>query len=115
MDGDDRSDHESLDAVAEILASQRRRYVLRCLTDREPELALADLATEVTARETDRPITELSGEDVRETYLTLHHHHIPKLEDANIVRYDEEKNVVAFVDDHDGLERMLDFVREITA
>lgn len=95
---------ESLDIIFEILADQRRRYAFHCLKSYEAPLALADLAEEVAIRENDSPITEIPAEDVKRTYMSLYHTHIPKLEDANIVHYDQNTDSVALAEDSEQLE-----------
>lgn len=88
-------------AVFEALAHQRRRYIVNCLGD-EP-LALADVAMEVAARETDTPLADQPTDVAQHVYISLYHHHVPKLEDAGIVQYDRDKKVVALADHKERL------------
>ena len=83
------------DVVVEALAHQRRRYILLCLNE-EP-LALADLAKEVAARETDISI-DPSTDAVEHVYISLYHHHVPKLADAGLVQYDRGTMMVELTD-----------------
>lgn len=96
---------ETVDAVFEALADERRRYALHCLKEHETPLALADLAEEVAVQENSSPITEVTAEDVKRTYMSLYHTHIPKLEDAGIVRYNQDADGVVLSDDSDRLEQ----------
>lgn len=82
-------------AIFEVFAHRRRRYALRGLRMHDTPMALADLADEVAIRENEAPITEISPESVKRVYLSLYHTHIPKLEDAGFVRYDQEQDSVA--------------------
>lgn len=79
--------------MLEVLADKRRRRALRCL-QRHGELTLPDLAEEVTVREADAPLPELSAERVSEVYFSLYHTHVPKLEEAEFVRYYQEQDFV---------------------
>lgn len=87
-----------LEPVYRALADRRRRLALDCLTDHHV-LALADLAEEVSERETGTPVAELPAEDVAETYFSLYHTHVPKLENADLVMYDQEEDLVARTDE----------------
>lgn len=87
-----------LDAIFTALAEERRRLVVRCLQEHDT-LTLADLAELVAEKETGEDIATLSGTVVRDVYLSLYHHHVPPLEDAEIARYDQEQDVVAKTDE----------------
>ncbi|WP_207591731.1 DUF7344 domain-containing protein [Halomontanus rarus] len=83
-----------IDAIFEMFAHHRRRYALRGLRMHDNPMALADLADEVAIRENEAPITEISPEAVKRIYLSLYHTHIPKLEDAGFVQYDQDRDSV---------------------
>lgn len=66
-------------------------------------MALADLADEITVFERKTNIDEIPDEDVRDVYMSLYHAHLPKLEGANLLWYDQKRNTVAF-EDWGGIE-----------
>ena len=82
-----------LETVFRILSNQRRRLVLRCLQEHRT-VTLPDLAELIAEWESGDEITELPPEQVRDVYFSLYHTHIPKLEDANFVRYEQESDLV---------------------
>lgn len=90
------------DSIFDLLSEARRRYVLSCLTD-HGTLALPDLADEVADREHDVPLPQVSEETVLRVYLSLYHKHIPKLEQADVVVYDQESDRVALAENADLL------------
>ncbi len=89
--------NQQIDAVFDALADGERRHVCRYLEDcGDPVVTLADLTTYV-ARETlsgpEMPTTP--GTDQRESIrVTLHHVHLPKLDAADVVEYDAQRNLV---------------------
>jgi hypothetical protein len=95
----------SQDAIFKLLASQRRRYVLSCLKENEDPIALAALANKVAARENDLPVSEVSEEEIKHIHLSLYHTHIPKLNDADVVEYDQGKDTVTLNVSIEQLER----------
>ncbi|WP_129114972.1 DUF7344 domain-containing protein [Halegenticoccus tardaugens] len=89
------ADEGLLDALFEALAHARRRRVLRTLDRHGTELALADLADEIAVRERNAVITEIPADVVKRLYMSLYHTHVPKLSEADLVRYDQERDAVA--------------------
>lgn len=85
----------SRSAIYSCLSSSRRRYALYCLRDAEKALSLADLAEDVADLETETPRPEIEKKTVKDVYLSLYHHHVPKLADAGLVQYDRELDLVS--------------------
>lgn len=86
---------QTLDVALTALTSERRRHVVRCLSESRTPTSLADLSTEIAAREFDAASGEPSPEAVKRVHLTLYHAHVPALEDANLLDYDAERESVA--------------------
>ncbi|WP_222919991.1 hypothetical protein [Natrinema sp. SYSU A 869] len=93
-DGADAS-AESLDDAFALLADQRRRLLLAVMRTYDEELTLPDAAEEVAVRETGHSVANISAERVREVYLSLYHDHLPRLVDAGLIEYDQERDLVA--------------------
>ena len=89
----------------ELLANDRRRYVLHYLSQMIGAVSLDDLIEQV-ARWEDDPTR-----DRRERILTdLHHTHLPKLTDAGVVRYDLEQETVELLATANALRDHLQLV-----
>ncbi|UPW00291.1 helix-turn-helix domain-containing protein [Halorussus gelatinilyticus] len=65
-----------------LLSDSLRRRALRALDPDEGTVALSQLADRI------------ADESDREVEMKLHHHHLPKLDEAGLVRYDGDENVV---------------------
>jgi len=86
-DQSDAPDAESL------LDDRRRRYLLYCLHLYANPLRLPDIAHQVTVWE--RPDSPGVCLKTRlKTYMSLYHDHIPKLTGADVVRYEQDEDVV---------------------
>ena len=96
---------ENINTIFQIFAHHRRRYALRGLRMHETPMALADLADEVAIRENEAPLTEISAEEVKRIYMSLYHTHIPKLADADLVRYDQECDSVILLESPEEISR----------
>lgn len=92
--GDDRDEVNRLLAA---LSHDWRRYALYCL-HRHSTVTLPDLADEVAVWDADRPIGEIPAEEVKDVYMSLYHSHVPKLEEADLVTYDQEGDLVSITD-----------------
>lgn len=90
-----------VDTVLEALANSRRRRALQCLHSHE-ELTLPDLAEEVAVREADTPLPDLDAERVSKIYFSLYHTHVPKLVAADLVRYNQDRDLIRRSDQMDG-------------
>ena len=91
---DSQQAREHTNAIFGVLAHHRRRYVLRELRQHADPMSLADVADEVAVRENETPITDIPADEVKRVYMSLYHTHIPKLEAADLVRYDQERDTV---------------------
>jgi len=87
--------HQSIDGALELLANTRRRLFLEVMCTYEQQLTLPDAAEEVAIRETGRSMTDLSAERVANVYISLYHDHLPRLVDAGLIEYDQERDLVS--------------------
>ncbi|WP_135362612.1 DUF7344 domain-containing protein [Halosimplex halophilum] len=99
MTADDGDEDDELDTAFELLADRRRRAVIEVLRT-APRGAL-ELPALVEAVATE------CGVDADALRSTLHHQHLPKLDEAGIVDFDREEGVVSY-DPHPLVERCLD-------
>lgn len=93
--GRQSADSVDPDRLFSALRSRRARFALGCLHRHDDPLALADLADQVAAREHDRPLADVSAEAVKRVYVDLYHTEVPKLQDAGIVEYEQERDAIA--------------------
>ena len=85
---------ERIDDVLQLLADRRRRLTLAVLRRHGESLSLPDVADEVAVHERGRPLPEISPETVTEIYTSIYHDHLPRLVEAGLVSYDQERDLV---------------------
>lgn len=100
---------QSLDEMLELLSSQRRRQTLSILVDRSQEVAVAELAEEIAAREHEVSIEENENGDTQRVHSMLYHKHLPKLADAGAISYDKDRGVVQALETDSRAQRVLAF------
>lgn len=97
----------SPDTAFRLVADARRRYVLAILVDANRPLDDRQLARRVSARCEETDPDSLSDEQVDRTLVSLRHIHLPKLDDAGAVTYDERTGRVELGDASDDLRPLL--------
>jgi hypothetical protein len=106
------------DEIYETLSNRRRRYALHYLRQRENDVALSDLATQIAAWETDALEETKSGSDSKSSpdarkhvYTALQQFHLPKMEEMGIIAYDRHEATVELTDMGSDLDVYLDVIR----
>jgi hypothetical protein len=93
----------------ELLASKRRQTLLELLVDStEDTHSLESLATAIAQTEQE---TDLGARPDQRVCLSLHHVHLPKLDAADIVEYDPQRNVVEYLGS-ERMEQLLDSISQ---
>lgn len=87
-------EHSEPDTVTEseyhrLLSANRRRHALEVLLDRSAPVELEDLARAVAEREDD--LTARDEEVIERVMTTLHHVHLPMMDEYDVVDYDVQK------------------------
>jgi hypothetical protein len=77
----------------DLLASERRRAVLAVLTERAGPTELDDLAAAIAVREGEEP----PAEALERLAVSLHHVHLPRMDDLGVLDYDSSANRVEAV------------------
>jgi len=78
-----------VDDAIDVLANERRRYILDVLARVDDEIDKGELAELVAAREYQTRIRHLTGQQRKRVYVALHQSTLPKLDGAGIIDYDD--------------------------
>jgi len=105
----------SLDHVFEILKNERRRTVLHYLADEEGPVSLGELAEHVAAVENDTTVARVTSKERKCVYVGLYQCHLPKMDDMDIVSFNQNRGKIevgpnagalyAYLDDSDSRDR----------
>ena len=93
---DNSPEQETLseDLIFDVLKNRRRRYTLHYLKQQDRPVELSELAEQVAAWENDTTVEGLSANERKSVYTSLYQTHLPKLADAGIVDYNQNRGVV---------------------
>lgn len=100
---DTTDDEPSVDELFDVLTEARRRSVLSILEGRRTSMEVEELAHAVAVRENDVASATVSEATAHEVHVTLHHVHLPKLDEATLVNYDRDDRTVAPTDTTDAV------------
>lgn len=80
------------DILFDILANSRRRHLIALLREHEKtdRIFLDTLSSQLAEYE------NAVDEAIIEIAITLHHHHLPKLDEAGFIRYDPSIKMIEF-------------------
>lgn len=111
MGSQNEADSElSRDMVFDVLKNRRRRYTLHYLKQNEESVKLSDLAEQVAAWENDTTINAISAAERKRVYTALYQSHLPKLDDAGIVDYNQNRGLVELTERAGELDVYLELV-----
>lgn len=96
------SQTDDLDSLLPVLADMERRQIVTHLKDTSTDsVSLEELTTSLT---TD------SDYDPNSTRISLHHNHLPTLDETGIIDYDPDTNTIHY-HAHTELESLLDTIQ----
>lgn len=90
--------------VFHVLQAWRRRETLRVLLERDGETTLGDLADHIAACETEGPV---GSTERKRVYVSLYQCHLPKLDDLDIVAFEQARGTVSIGPEFDRLRPYL--------
>lgn len=106
---------ESLDLTFDVLRNRRRRLVLRHLKTTPESASLGDLAEHIAAIENGIDRSQIDSQQRKRVYISLYQNHLPKLDDAEVVRFDQDRGTVSLTETADPFYEYLDDSPEQTA
>lgn len=101
-----------LDITFEILKNSRRRTVLEYLRDEEDTVTIGELAEHIAAIENDTTVQQLNAQQRKRVYIGLYQCHLPKMDDANVVEFNQDRGLVTITETAEPLFDYLDTVEE---
>jgi hypothetical protein len=77
----------------EVLAHPYRRFVISSLDDAD-DATVQQLAADLAAWQAELPASERSARSADGIALLLHHNHLPKMAEADVIKYDLDRRLV---------------------
>lgn len=103
-------DKPSKDDIFHILSNDRRRHTLHYLMQENGSASKRDISRQVAAWEYGIPPEQVSSQQRKRVYISLHQTHLPQMDKRGIVDYNPSGQEVNLTDDVDELQVYLDVV-----
>lgn len=97
-----------LDQIFEILKNSRRRQTLHYLNENGEETTLSDVAEHIAALENDTTTRAITSAQRKRVYIGLYQCHLPKMDDMNVVDFDQNRGTIELGPNAAQLEPYLD-------
>jgi hypothetical protein len=97
-----------LDVAFEILKNSRRRTVLEYLRDADDTVTIGELAEHIAAIENDTTVQQLNAQQRKRVYIGLYQCHLPKMDDSNVVDFNQDRGLVTVTPAAEQLYAYLD-------
>lgn len=99
------------DELFEILSNRRRRHVLHELMREDDGIDIGTLSEEIAAYEDGLELHEVSSSDRKRVYTALHQSHLPKMDEAGVVDFNQDRGTVEPTPALEDVEIYMDVVR----
>lgn len=85
--------------IYDAISSTRRRRILDILSEIDQSVTVRDLARETVRREQAESAQMVESEQIDTVHISLHHHHLPKLDELGLVEYKISEDRVETVEE----------------
>lgn len=99
-----------LDDILGALTNQHRRYALYYLQE-EREAEIEELARQVAAWSEEKPIDEVTDDELQPLHMEFQHNHLNKLRETGCIDYDERSGAIRY----DASSTILDALLRVLA
>jgi len=108
---DDAADEPlTRDDAFEMLSNRRRRYALHYLKHNGKDATIGDVAEQLAAWENNKSVEAISSSERKTVYTSLQQFHLPKLDENDVVEYDERSGEVTLDETAEDLDIYLEVV-----
>lgn len=102
-----------LDQVFDVLRNERRRRAIRFLVENGGQVEMSELAENLAAWETDKPVAELTSSERKRVYVALYQCHLPRMDDMDVVEFNKPRGVIETGPNATALDRYLAGAEEL--
>jgi hypothetical protein len=83
-----------LDQVFGMVKNERRRRAISYLKQEGGQTTLGELAEHIAAMENDKPVEAVTSKERKRVYVGLYQCHLPKMDDLDIVDFDQNRGTL---------------------
>lgn len=106
----DSDDELSQTEAFDILSNDRRRHTLHYLLSREDGTDIGELAEQVAAWENSEELEQVTSDERRRVYVSLHQTHLPRMDDADLLDYENSRDTIELTERGESLRVYMEIV-----
>lgn len=94
----------------DILSNDRRRHALHYLLSHDEGTEIGELSRQVAAWENGESLDQVTAEERRRVYVSLHQTHLPRMDEAGILQYENSRDTIALTERGESLRVYMEVV-----
>ena len=96
--------------VFDILSNDRRRHAVHYLLSRDGGAEIGELSEQIAAWENDEHIEQVSSDERRRVYVSLHQTHLPRMDEAGVLQYENSRDTIELTERGESLRVYMEIV-----
>lgn len=94
----------------DILSNDRRRHALHYLLAQDDGTEIGELSEQVAAWENGEDLEQVTSDERRRVYVSLHQTHLPRMDDAGILQYENSRDTIELTERGESLRVYMEVV-----
>lgn len=96
----------------DILSNDRRRHALHYLLAQDEGTEIGELSEQIAAWENGEDLNEVTSDERRRVYVSLHQTHLPRMDDAGILQYENSRDTIELTERGESLRVYMEVVED---
>lgn len=96
--------------VFDILSNDRRRHALHFLLSRDDGTEIGELSQQIAAWENGQSVEQVTSDERRRVYVSLHQIHLPRMDDAELLNYENSRDTIELTERGESLQVYMEVV-----
>lgn len=96
----------------DILSSDRRRHTLHFLLSHKDGAEIGELSRQIAAWENGESVDQVTADQRRRVYVSLHQTHLPRMDEAGILRYENSRDTIELTERGESLRVYMEVVED---
>lgn len=94
----------------DILSNDRRRHALHYLLSHDGGTEIGELSEQIAAWENGEDVEQVTADQRRRVYVSLHQTHLPRMDDAGILSYENSRDTIELTERGESLRVYMEVV-----
>lgn len=96
----------------DILSNDRRRHALHYLLSHDEGTEIGELSRQIAAWENGEAVDQVTAEERRRVYVSLHQTHLPRMDEAGILSYENSRDTIELTERGESLRVYMEIVED---